>query len=59
MPIIQDQYLQHPMSQNTPISLVFPEPPGLDAWRKKLAQERAAKEGVTGDREVTGTMKRQ
>ncbi len=59
MPVIQDQYLQHPMSQNTPISLAFPEPPGLEAWRKKLAQERAAKEGLTGDREVTGTMKRQ
>ncbi|MDP7008305.1 MAG: hypothetical protein QGI78_01900 [Phycisphaerales bacterium] len=59
MPIIQDQYLNHPMSQNTPITVAFPEPPHLDTWRKKLAQERASQEGQVGDREVTGTIKRQ
>ena len=59
MPVIQDQYLNHPISKNTPISIAFPEPPGIQAWRKKLALERAAKEGLVGDREVTGTIKRQ
>ncbi len=58
MPVLEEQYLKHPISKNTPFLVAFPEPPGLDAWRKKLAQERAAREGVTGDREVTGTIKR-
>ena len=58
MPILQNQYMQHPISKNTSLSTAFPEPPGLDAWRKKLAIERAAKEGNTGDRGVTGTIKR-
>ena len=58
MPIIQDQYAKHPMSQATPLAVAFPEPPGLQAWRRKIAQERARDKGVTGDHEVTGTIKR-
>jgi hypothetical protein len=59
MPILEEQYLKHPISRKTPITIAFPKPPGLDAWRKKLAIERIAKENNSGDREVTGTMKRQ
>ncbi|MDP6693261.1 MAG: hypothetical protein QF444_02960, partial [Phycisphaerales bacterium] len=58
MPIIQEQYSSYPISQTTPITVAFPEPPGLDLWRRKIAQERARQEGITGDREVTGTIKR-
>lgn len=58
MPILQRQYSNHPLSQTTPLAHVFPEPPGLDAWRRKIALERARDQGVSGDHEVTGTIKR-
>jgi hypothetical protein len=39
LPRLQAQYLKHPLSSVKPFDDVFPKPPGLNAWRQKMAQE--------------------
>lgn len=39
LPILQSQYARHPLSQVRSFNQAFPEPPSLQAWRQKIADE--------------------
>ncbi|MDG1137580.1 MAG: hypothetical protein P8N28_04885, partial [Phycisphaerales bacterium] len=46
---LQSQYAQNPLSRIRPFDQAFPKPPGLNAWRQKMANEAAAAKGEATD----------
>jgi hypothetical protein len=46
MPTVTQQFARTTLSRNFTIDELFPAPPGLEAWRRALAEERARQEAA-------------
>tara|TARA_B110000495_G_C23043070_1_gene627396 strand:- start:3108 stop:5099 length:1992 start_codon:yes stop_codon:yes gene_type:complete len=55
---LQAQYEMHPLSKLRTFDVAFPEPPGLDAWRQKLANEANAARGEAENNNPSNTIDR-
>ena len=55
---LQVQYEMHPLSKLRTFEVAFPEPPGLDAWRQKLANEANAARGEAENNNPSNTIDR-
>lgn len=58
MPRLQAQYERHPLSNIRPFNTAFPEPPGLEAWRQKMAQDAKAAQNASQQNNPTSTVDR-
>ncbi len=58
MPRLQQQYTAHPLSQVRSFSKAFPEPPGLEAWRQKIASEANQKQDAAANNNPSNTIDR-
>ena len=58
MPRLQAQYERHPLSKIRPFNLAFPEPPGLQAWRQKIAQDAKEAQNASEQNNPSNTVDR-
>lgn len=49
LPHLQRQYQQHVLAQRFPMAELFPPPPGLEAYRKQMEQQRLEEEEQRND----------
>ena len=57
-PRLQAQYESHPLSKLRAFDEAFPKPPGLDAWRKKLANEANSARNAAQNNNPSNTIDR-
>ena len=56
--LLQTQYARHPLSRVRPFDEAFPPPPGLDAWRQRMALEAAKQRKMLEESDPSGTIDR-
>ena len=56
--LLQTQYARHPLSRVRPFDEAFPQPPGLDAWRQRMALEAAKQRKMLEESDPSGTIDR-
>jgi len=57
-PRLKAQYDRHPLSKIRSFEKAFPEPPGLQAWRQRMAQEAVQSETKSREDNPTNTVDR-
>ncbi len=58
LPRIQAQYERHPLSRIRSFDNAFPKPPGLEAYRQKIARDAAAAQKVAEEKNNTTSVDR-